>query len=268
MSIFPGTKTFAAVCLATTALVIVPGVDGAQAQTQTVDVGPQTGTYSGLVRGFWFEAPRDFYITGLDVPTEASTANFNAVILRLPSPPPSFSSNTTTTYTVLADVRDQASAVAGLNIAVSAGDFIGVLGNRGDVNSYGTSPYNSTILGSPVTLTRFGSQNVLSSAADPFRLPVWTESGGSISRVFLTVSEFLMLLGPSPEEELADLSAAASTSGRLVILNAHGVARTRGQDSLTTRDAVLSYTRVPDPETGSFTVTQSTMDSAQMMGGI
>jgi hypothetical protein len=86
--------------------------------------------------------------------------------------------------------------------------------------------------------------------------------------VFLTVSEFLMLLGPSPEEELADLSAAASTSGRLVILNAHGVARTRGQDSLTTRDAVLSYTRVPDPETGSFTVTQSTMDSAQMMGGV
>jgi hypothetical protein len=69
-------------------------------------------------------------------------------------------------------------------------------------------------------------------------------------------------------EEIATLAAGSNAVGRLVIVNSAGLARNRGQDSLTTRDETLSFTRVADPETGAFTVTQSTMDSAQMMGGI
>jgi hypothetical protein len=74
--------------------------------------------------------------------------------------------------------------------------------------------------------------------------------------------------GPTVPEEIATLAAGSNAVGRLVIVNSAGLARNRGQDSLTTRDETLSFTRVADPETGAFTVTQSTMDSAQMMGGI
>jgi hypothetical protein len=261
-------KTFCAAMLASTALVVFSGAQGVQAQAiETMDVGPHNSTFSGNVRGYWFTAPRDFYIVGVDVPTEASTANFNAVIIRFPAPPPSWSS-TTTTYTVLGDYRNQAGAVTGINIAVSAGDFIGVLGNRGDQNSYGTAPYATSILGSATTLTRLGSQNALSTAAQPFNLPVFQEAGGSLSRVFLSVSEVMAMIGPTASQELANLAAGSNVAGRLVVINAGGLTRSRGQDSLTTRDEVLSFTRVADPESGSFTVTQSTMDSAQMMGGL
>jgi hypothetical protein len=262
------TKAFIAAVLAGATAIALPSAEGALAQaTGVLDVGPQNSVFSGNVRGYWFTAPRDFYITGVDVPTTASAANFNAVIVRFPSAPPLWST-TTTTYAVLGDYRDQASAVTGINIAVTAGDFIGVLGNRGDANSYGTAPYASSILGSAVTLTRLGSQNALSTSSQPFSQPIFSENGGSLSRVFLTVSEVMALIGPTAAQEIADMSAAANTVGRMVVLQGAGVARNRGQDSLTTRDDVLSFTRVADPESGSFTVTQSTMDSAQMMGGI
>jgi hypothetical protein len=64
--------------------------------------------------------------------------------------------------------------------AVDSGDVIGIYGNRGDVNSYGTSPYQSMIGGVPVMFTRSGMQQPLSS--NPMS-NVWTENGGSISRV-------------------------------------------------------------------------------------
>jgi hypothetical protein len=67
---------------------------------------------------------------------------------------------------------------------------------------------------------------------------------------------------------MGQFAATSATTGRLVALNARELSRFRGQDSLTTRDEVLSYTRVSDPRTGGITVTQSTMDSAQMMGDI
>ncbi|PRY25503.1 putative secreted protein [Aliiruegeria haliotis] len=160
--------------------------DGSAATVDTIDVGTQISTFSNDVRGFWFTAPTDFWIVGIDVPTDASSANFHAAVLRLPANPPSFPS-ATSTYDVLYDVRNQATAVSGLSIAVSSGDVIGVLGNRGDVNSYGSGPYVTSILGNPVTLKRFGTQNPLSSLS--FNVPVWREPGGAISRVFLTVSD-------------------------------------------------------------------------------
>ena len=90
MSRHVGMKTFCAAMLASTALVVFSGAQGVQAQAiETMDVGPHNSTFSGNVRGYWFTAPRDFYIVGVDVPTEASTANFNAVIIRFPAPPPS-----------------------------------------------------------------------------------------------------------------------------------------------------------------------------------
>lgn len=171
-------------------LLTIPLLFGTAAQAQTtgtIDVGTHGSSFSGNVRGYWFTAPRDFYITGIDVPTEASTAAFNAAIMRFPANPPAWSS-TTEDYTVMCDVRNQTGAVSGISLKVSAGDIIGVLGNRGDVNSYGAAPYSTSILGSPVQLTRLGSQLPISQQAQPFSGPIFTEAGGSLSRVFLTVS--------------------------------------------------------------------------------
>ena len=170
----------------------IMSVSGAHASlmttsTETIDVGTHNGTYASNVRGFWFTAPVDFWIVGIDVPTDASTANFATSILRLPSVPPSWSSSTNV-YDILFEVRNQATAISDLAIKVEMGDVIGVLGNRGDVNSYGTSPYTSSILGNSVALTRFGTQNVISSSASVAGMGVWTENGGSISRVNLTIS--------------------------------------------------------------------------------
>lgn len=156
--------------------------------TETIDVGPQTSVFSGNVRGYFFTAPVDFWITGIDVPTDASTAAFGASILRLASLPPLFSS-TTTVFDILYEVRNQVLAVTGLAIKVSAGDVIGVLGNRGGANSYGASPYTSSIFGNAVDLARFGTQNQISSSSTVAGMQVWTENGGSISRVNLTISD-------------------------------------------------------------------------------
>ncbi len=79
---------------------------------------------------------------------------------------------------------------------------------------------------------------------------------------------FTVAGGPAGPADIDTLTAASSTMGRMVVLNAREVSRLRGQQSLTTRDEVLSFTRVADPENGSFTVTQSTMDSAEMMGDV
>lgn len=79
---------------------------------------------------------------------------------------------------------------------------------------------------------------------------------------------FLIFLGPTSAEEIARFAAAASTNGRIIVLNARELARMRGQDSLATRDAMRSLTRVTDAETGEMSVTQSTRAQVGMMGNV
>lgn len=79
---------------------------------------------------------------------------------------------------------------------------------------------------------------------------------------------FSVAAAPPGGGELAQFAASSSTVGRFVALNARELSRFRGRDSLATRDEVLSFTRVADPETGEVTVTRSTMDSAQMLGDV
>ncbi len=222
------------------ALAITTALSGT-AWGQVIDVGPQTGTFSSNVRGFWFTAPVDFWITGVDVPTEASSGNFDTSIVRLPAPPPIFG-NTTSNYTILHEARDQAAAVTGLNIEIKAGEVIGVLGSRDNVNSYGAGAFLTSILGNSVTLERFGSQNSIDGTTTVQGFEVWTESGGSISRIFLTISETgqIVVTGPTSAEELSALLTAAGGSARLVVLNAQGVARDLGQASIVARGDQLT----------------------------
>ena len=162
----------------------------AMAQTASamiIDVGPQTGTFTGNTRGFFFVAPTDFRVVGLGVATDASSENFDVSLLRFNSAPPSFPSSTTD-FTTLFLSRDNAGAgLLATSIDIFSGDIIGVLGSRGanSTNSYGNGAYSSTILGNSVTLNRLLMQNDLRSA-DPSTTGVSTESF-SISRVLIDV---------------------------------------------------------------------------------
>jgi hypothetical protein len=98
--------------LSTGAVLALTTMLAGAAWAEVIDVGPHVRNFSSNVRGFWFTAPVDFRITGVDVPTGASSGNFDTSIVRLPAPPPSFP-NVTTTYAILHEARNQAAAVTG-----------------------------------------------------------------------------------------------------------------------------------------------------------
>lgn len=69
-------------------------------------------------------------------------------------------------------------------------------------------------------------------------------------------------------QELERLVAAAGTAGRIIVVNARQLARSGGQNSLASRDARPSFTRVSDPESGRVIVTQSTQGAPGMIGNV
>lgn len=163
------------------------GTLGLYAQIQMA-MPNQTGQFSTNARGYYFTAPTCFTITGVEVPTSASSGAQSVAIVRLPTTPPLYSA-TTNNFTTL--FLTQNSAIAGqipLNIQVEQGDIIGVLAVRADVNSYAAGPASTTINSLPVTISRLGMQFPLSSTA-PQQL--WTEASGSISRCWLYYSPTL-----------------------------------------------------------------------------
>jgi PKD repeat protein len=153
------------------------------AQTQILaPMPPQTGTFTGNVRGYYFTAPSCFTITGVQVPTDASSGAQSIAIVRLQATPPLYST-TTNNFTVLFLTQNNpASGILPVNIPVEQGDIIGVLGQRATTCSYATGPTTTTIDGNTVTIARLGMQFPLTTTA-PQQL--WTENSGSISRVNL-----------------------------------------------------------------------------------
>jgi len=142
----------------------------------------QTSTFAGNVRGYWFVSPTCFTITGLEVPTDASSGLQNIAVLKLDSNPPTFAVTTNSFTTLFLTQNNPASGIIPVSIQVAVGDIIGIFGNRADVNSYGISPSPSMINGYPITITRLGMQFNLSTTAPQ---DVWTEAAGSISRVWM-----------------------------------------------------------------------------------
>ena len=139
--------------------------------------------YVGNVRGYWFTSPVDMIITGFWIPTEGSTANQNVeiVIFDNQTPPPLFSAGTTNAFTSQGYWNNYpAYDTIDACIQVSAGDVIGIYGQRGAQNSYGTSPFVSDIAGNAVTFTRSGMQQQLQTNQ---MANIWQENSGSISRV-------------------------------------------------------------------------------------
>ena len=144
----------------------------------------QNNTFPGNVRGYVFTAPADFVITSLYVPTTASSGPQHIAVVKFNGnvPPPIFSA-TTNAFTTLFLTRNNASAGRiATNIPVHAGEVIGILGNRANLNSYGPGDFNTTVMGLPVQLQRLGMQFQLGSTnpRDIFREP---GAGTSISRI-------------------------------------------------------------------------------------
>jgi len=154
----------------------------AMAQKQ-IDLPEQTGILIGSsVRGYWFTAPKDFAITGVEVPTDASEGNQSIAVVRFTAEPPLFGSTTDDFEVLFLTQDDSATGMIPTYLEIASGDVIGVLGSRNGVGSYASAPFASSIDGLPITLRRLGMQFPLASTA-PQQL--FTEEGSSISRVRL-----------------------------------------------------------------------------------
>jgi PEP-CTERM motif len=153
------------------------------ATAATIDMPEQTGTFGNNARGYWFTAPVDFVMRGVLVPTTASSGPQSVAVMRLSNPPPLFS-NVTNAFSVLHLTQgDAGAAEIPLALQFLAGDVVGILGVRDNVNSYAPSGYVANLGGNAITLQRLGMQFALSNTAPR---DLWTENGGSISRVFFS----------------------------------------------------------------------------------
>jgi len=186
------------------------GLAGADA---VMDLPGHDSVWSGSgTRGFWFQAPVDFVITGLKLPDLNSYGVQNVAIIRFDSAqtPPVYPSSTNAFTTLARYTGQTAGQVIDCDISISEGDVIGILGAAGTItmnHSYGSvSGFTSSIMGFPVTLTRMGMGHNLNShaAAD-----VWQEpSNVDISRVEI---HYYALSTPSMVAEPAFTSGDSNT---------------------------------------------------------
>ena len=166
-------------------------------QSIGIDIIPVPGfgnTYSSTVgtRGFWFQSPTKFSIVSAAVPDETSNGTQNVLIYRMASAPPAYSA-TATGGLEFAAQGVPSNVPTPCVVSFDAGEYVGVLGACGTAtmyNSYATpaGPFASSVLGVPTTLTRFGTQFNINTAASPNTLPYWQEAAGQISRVVLGVT--------------------------------------------------------------------------------
>lgn len=141
-----------------------------------------TGTYSSAIRGYWFTAPVDFTIVGLRMPSQAGSGLQRIQVIKINDNTPPIYSATSTNFTSLALIYNATNGVIqNVNIPITAGDKIAILGTAGTTNSYGNpTSVTSQIAGHTVTLKRTGYQGNMGSSGVP---NFWTQTSGSISRV-------------------------------------------------------------------------------------
>ncbi|MEO0625108.1 MAG: hypothetical protein AAF183_23395 [Pseudomonadota bacterium] len=119
-------------------------------------------------------------MTGLDVPTDASTDNFDVAVFRFSEINDVFGAPSV--YDVLFEARDQSAAITGLSIEVFDGDVVGILGSRGanSANSYGAGGFTTMIDGEATTLNRLVLQDDLRTRMFPTATDLGSDDDGSI----------------------------------------------------------------------------------------
>jgi len=171
-----------------TLLTVYNGVGG----SATIPLPAQTSTFAGNVRGYWFTAPSNFTMTGIQVPTTASSGNQSIAVVRFngATPPPAFPGTTNAFTTLFLTQNNPAAGSIPVNIPIAAGEVIGIMGYRATTNSYSANgPQVTTINGTPVTLTRMGMQFPLTTTAPQ---NIWQEAAFGISRVEFTYSTVVL----------------------------------------------------------------------------
>ncbi len=201
------------VVMALAIVVLSYGYSHAQTMMQLPN---HTGTYSSAIRGYWFTAPVDFTIVGLRVASQAGSGQQRIQVIRINDASPVVYPTTSSNFTTLALIYNATNGVIqNVNISVTAGDKIAILGTAGTTNSYGNpSTVTSQIAGNNVTLKRMGHQGNMSSSGIP---NYWTETSasGSISRVemYYETCHTQITAHPSPmkicEKQSAQFSANA-----------------------------------------------------------
>ncbi|MDP1802347.1 MAG: hypothetical protein Q8L81_13395, partial [Bacteroidota bacterium] len=157
-------------------------------QTQ-MPVGPQSGSFSSMVRGYHFTSPVAFNICALHIPPDAPGAAGQLQSIRVvrfnAAAPPAFP-GTTNAFVQLFTITGVASnATVACNIAVNAGDIIGIYGSRAGncINSYDGANFATTIMGNPTVLRRSGMQACIAAGAPMAN--IWSEVNFSIGRIFM-----------------------------------------------------------------------------------
>ncbi len=146
---------------------------GYQAKAQTLlPLPPHNNVYSGSVRGYWFVAPTSFNIVGLRVSPDAGSGAQYIHVFKINDPTPVIYPTNSSNFTTLAYISNATNGVVQtVNIPVSSGDIIGILGAAGTntANSYSANvtPYSSTLGGFPVTLHRLLYQGAITGGPAP-----------------------------------------------------------------------------------------------------
>lgn len=121
-------------------------------------------SYTGNVRGYWFEAPVDFVITGLRVPDEMNVGVQSVEVVKFDgnTPPPAYPLTTNAFVSQARFVDEPSANILAVNIPVATGEVIGIYGQCGGTCSYGTpsGPFLTTILGMPTTLAQWDAVHV------------------------------------------------------------------------------------------------------------
>ncbi|MFO1078737.1 MAG: hypothetical protein U1E73_13520 [Planctomycetota bacterium] len=149
---------------------------------------------STLTRGFFFQAPVGFTITGLQVYNEASQPNQVVEVIDFGTTQPPAYPGTVVGTSLFYDNATPSNQIIPCTVAITPGNWIGILGACNDFQGSGTSynsyavagPYTSDILGNPVQIARMGTQTGL--AASGPNQPCWTEAAFNIARVDVYVS--------------------------------------------------------------------------------
>lgn len=166
----------------------------APAAAQSLDLGTYSGSgcCGGLTRGYTFVAPTSFFINSLSIHGATGAAQDATIqVLRFNSAVPTYPS-ASNDFTSLFFQAGSTSAL--VNIAVSEGDRIVVLGYANGFTPYNTegSPYVSSIGGEAVTLYRAGFQDV-GMAHD-----VWIESSSALGMIDMQYSLTNAAVVPEP----------------------------------------------------------------------